>query len=238
MSYGVQCRVRGPWACFTRPEMKAERVSYDVMTPSAARGVLEAVYWKPQMRWVVDRIRVLAPIRWMNVRRNEVGEKIRMGNVHEALRASMRGGRCVGDRLGLVIERERQQRAATILRDVDYIVEAHVEVLSHSGPETKPEAKHLDQFNRRLATGQCFHRPYLGCREFACDVAPVDGAVPPCPEELRGRHDLGYMLLDFDFADRTTPLFFRAVLVDGVLGTERDGAFRPIPSPNDPEVRR
>lgn len=231
MSYGVRCRVWGPWACFTRPEMKAERVSYDVMTPSAARGILEAVYWKPQMRWVVDRIRVLAPIRWMNIRRNEIGEKVRMGNVQDAMRAG-RG------RLGLIVEQERQQRAAAILRDVDYIIEAHVEVLDPSGSESKPEAKHLDQFNRRLAAGKVFHRPYLGTREFAADVAPVEGDPPPCPEELRGRIDLGFMLLDIDFASGMMPLFFRAVMVDGVVGTENNGKFVDIPHPNDAEVRR
>ena len=222
MSYGVRCRVWGPWACFTRPEMKAERVSYDVITPSAARGVLEAVYWKPQMRWVVDRIRVLAPIRWTSVRRNEVGEKIRLGNVEDAMRAG-RG------RLGLVVEHERQQRAATILREVDYVIEAHIEVLDPSGNETKPEAKHLDQFNRRLAAGQVFHRPYLGTREFTADVAPADTNPPACPEELRGQRDLGFMLLDIDFADCMTPLFFRAVMLDGVIN---------VPHPQSPEVRR
>ncbi len=221
MSYGVRCRVWGPMACFTRPEMKAERVSYDVITPSAARGILEATYWKPQMRWVIDRIRVLEPIRWASVRRNEVAEKIPLGSVKTAVRTG-RG------RLGLVIEHERQQRAATILRDVDYIIEAHIEVLDRSGPETKPEAKHLDQFNRRLDAGQVFHRPYLGTREFAADVAPVEGDPPACPDELRGRIDLGFMLLDIDFADRMTPRFFRAVMQDGVIS---------VPDPRSAEVR-
>ncbi|MBX3384950.1 MAG: type I-C CRISPR-associated protein Cas5 [Phycisphaeraceae bacterium] len=222
MPFGIQCRIRGEFACFTRPEMKAERVSYDVLTPSAARGVIEAIYWKPQMRWVIDRVRVLAPIRWLNVRRNEVGQKIRLSSVQ----SSMNSGR---GRLGMIVEEDRQQRAATILRDVDYIVEAHIEVLDASGPESKPEAKHLDQFNRRLASGQCFHRPYLGCREFPADVSPIDGDLPACHPELAGERDLGYMLLDIDFADGMTPLFFRAVMRDGVID---------VPDPRDAEVRR
>lgn len=222
MAYGVRCRVQGEYACFTRPEMKAERVSYDVLTPSAARGVLEAVYWKPQMRWVITRLHVLRPIRWASIRRNEVGKKISLDTVDTAMRA----GRGV---LGLSVESERQQRAATVLRDVEYVIEARIEVVDTYGPESKPEAKHLDTFNRRLASGQVFHRPYLGTREFDAQVAPVDADLPPCPPELRGEVDLGYMLLDIDFSDRMTPLFYRAKMVDGVIA---------VPDPRSPEVRR
>ena len=203
MSHGVKVRVRGSYACFTRPEMKAERVSYDVMTPSAARGILEAIYWKPEIRWVVDRIHVLSPIRFTSVRRNEVSEKVSVDNALTA----MRRGR---GRLELLVEDRRQQRAGLILRDVDYAIEAHFEILSG---ERNP-GKHLDQFNRRVRDGACFHRPYLGCREFPALFEPAD-TIPASP--LRGTRDLGYMLLDIDHAADRTAHFFPAALNDGVL---------------------
>jgi len=223
MGFGVRLRVWGDMACFTRPEMKAERVSYDVMTPSAARGVLEAIYWKPQMRWIIDRIHVMRPIRFTTLRRNEVGSKIPVGTVKSAMKAG-------SGALGIHIEEERQQRAATLLRDVEYIIEAHIEVLESSGPETKPEAKHLDQFNRRAAAGQCFHRPYLGCREFTCDFAVVEGEIPRSSLAVSpdGDRDLGYILHDIDFQDGMTARFFRAMMKNGVID---------VPSPTSLEVR-
>lgn len=226
MSYGVRLRIRSDLACFTRPEMKAERVSYDVITPSAARGVLEAIYWKPQMRWVIDRIHVMRPIRFINLRRNEVGSKVPVKGATGAL-AAMESG---AGNLGVFIETDRQQRAATLLRDVKYIIEAHIQILDGSGPETKPEAKHLDTFNRRVAAGQCFHRPYLGCREFACDFEAVEGAVPisPLAETPEGNRDLGYMLHDIDFANNMTARFFRAEMKEGVI---------VVPPFHSPEVR-
>jgi CRISPR-associated protein Cas5d len=142
--------------------MKVERVSYDVMTPSAARGILEAVHWKPAVRWVVDRIHVLKPIRFQAFRRNEVGAKISSANADRAMRAGSTAG------LGLVIEQQRQQRAATLLIDVGYIIEAHFELTAKAGPDDTA-AKHISMFNRRAANGQCFHRPCLGTREFAAD---------------------------------------------------------------------
>ena len=207
MAYGVRVRVRGDYACFTRPEMKVERVSYDVMTPSAARGILEAIYWKPAIRWAVDRIRVLAPIRFTSVRRNEVSEKVPVGNVKTA----MRDGRTPVE---LFVEEARQQRAALVLRDVDYVIEAHFEPVDEDG---RNEGKHLDQFNRRVAKGQCHHMPYLGCREFPARFEPVEGEPPSCDPTLQGRRDLGWMLHDIDFADGMTPRFFRPVMVDGVI---------------------
>ncbi len=223
MSFGVRLRVWGELACFTRPEMKAERVSYDVMTPSAARGVLEAVYWKPQMRWVIDRLHVMKPIRFTSLRRNEVGSKIPVGTVEQA----MKTGRGL---LGLNVDEDRQQRATTLLRDVEYVIEAHVEVRESNGNETKPEAKHLDQFRRRADSGQCFHRPYLGCREFAADFELIAGEVPrsPLAGTPDGSRDLGYMLHDIDFANGMTATFFRAVLKNGVI---------VVPHPRSPEVR-
>ena len=211
MAYGVTCKVWGDYACFTRPEMKAERVSYDVMTPSAARGILTAIYWKPAIRWVIDRITVLRPIRFENIRRNELaaqgpsGVKVPKNNV---LRAMKDGESPVE----VFIEDKRQQRAGLVLRDVAYRIEAHFEFASG---EDNNEGKHLDIFNRRLAKGQCFHRPYLGCREFAAEFAPDDGEQPH--PELTGERDLGWMLHDIDFDNGMQPHFFRATMRDGVI---------------------
>src|ERR1700694_3146342 len=139
MAYGVRLRVSGKYACFTRPEMKVERVSYDVMPPSAARGIIEAVYWKPAIRWIITAIHVLSPIRYQSFRRNEVGHKIPVANVRRAMNAGTKEG------LWLVIEDDRQQRAATILVDVDYVIEAHFELTEKAGPDDN-EGKHLDSF--------------------------------------------------------------------------------------------
>lgn len=213
MSYGVRLRVWGPRACFTRPEMKVERVSYDVMTPSAARGILEAIHWKPAIRWVVDRIHVLAPIRFQSLRRNEVGAKASASNAASAMRSGDLSG------LGLIVEDQRQQRATTLLIDVHYLIEAHFELTEKAGLEDT-EAKHLSMFNRRAESGQCFHRPCLGTREFAADFAlSQDGAPLPeskLPQEQCNR-DLGYMLYDIDFTNDHISRFFRAQLIDGVL---------------------
>jgi CRISPR-associated protein Cas5d len=202
----ITIRVWGEYACFTRPEMKVERVSYDVITPSAARGVLEAIYWKPQIRWVIDKLHVLKPVRYMNVRRNEVASK-----VSASVGKEMREGK---GNLGLLIEEDRQQRAAIVLRDVEYVIEAHFEILD---PTEHPK-KHWEMFKRRAEKGQHFHQPYLGCREFACDYEWLEAdAVPRCPESLCGTKDLGYMLLDIDFVDMHTPHFFKAEMIDGVI---------------------
>lgn len=209
MEYTTKLRVWGPYACMTRPELKVERVSYDAMTPSAARGILEAIYWKPQIRWVVGRIHVLAPIRFANVRRNEVGGKVPVSGGSGAA-AVMKAGR---GRLGLCIEDDRQQRAATVLRDVDYLIEARFEVLS--GDDGPP--KHFEMFKRRAEKGQCFHRPYFGCREFDCQFAWHDGEPPPGVYADVAEQDLGYMLHDIDFASDMTPRFFRAVMKHGVI---------------------
>ena len=209
MSYGVRLLVWGERACFTRPEMKVERVSYDVMTPSAARGILEAVHWKPAIRWLVDRIRVLKPIRFETIRRNEVADKIPASSAQSA----MNRGRAD---LHAIIEDDRQQRAATVLRNVAYVIEAHFELTSHAGPDDN-EGKHLDSFNRRARKGQCFHRPYLGCREFPADFALLEDAAPAPDPALCGERNLGWMLHDIDFADGMTPRFFRAEMRDGVI---------------------
>ena len=210
MAHGVRLQCWGEWACFTRPEMKAERVSYDVMTPSAARGVLEAIYWKPEIRWVVDRITVLKPIRFTSVRRNEVKDKI---STNTAARV-MKNGLGVLE-IAAADGDMRQQRAALLLRNVGYLIEAHFEIVS--GPENA--AKHLDQFQRRARRGACFTRPYLGCREFAADFALVEHDTPDLSphESLRGERDLGWMLHDIDFSHEMQARFFRAVMRDGVI---------------------
>src|ERR1700730_3020610 len=147
-------RIWGERACFTRPEMKVERVSYDVMTPSAARGVCEAVLWKPQMRWIIERIDVLKSIHKASVRRNEVSQKASVDNVLAAM-----AGRSA--RLGIDIEEARQQRAAVILCNVDYLIHARIALTERAGPDDSV-AKYVEMFRRRAAFGQCFHRPYLG----------------------------------------------------------------------------
>lgn len=211
MSYGIRLHCWGDYALFTRPEMKVERVSYEVITPSAARGVLEAIYWKPQIRWVIDRLHVLNPIRFTSQRRNEVGCKIPTRGPDGAEQAMKRGR----GRLGIYVENERQQRAAMLLRDVAYVIEAHFEILNGE----PNEAKHLDQFNRRARAGQCFTRPYLGTRECAADFALIEHGQPlPAPHpSLAGRRELGWMLHDIDFKNGRQPRFFHAVMVDGVI---------------------
>ena len=211
MPYGLKLHVWGDRACFTRPEMKVERVSYDAMTPSAARGILEAIHWKPAVRWVVDRIHVLKPIRFENLRRNELGHKIPAGNVLRALNRGTTEG------LHTLIEDDRQQRATTLLRDVAYVIEAHF-VLTGAAEADDTAAKHLAMFNRRAAKGQCFHRPYLGTREFAADFALVEDAMPPSTLAADQRDsELGWMLHDIDYGDGMTPRFFRAELRNGVI---------------------
>jgi CRISPR-associated protein Cas5d len=222
LSYGIRLLVSGDHACFTRPEMKVERVSYDVMTPSAACGILEAIHWKPAIHWVIDAIHVLKPIRFQSVRRNEVGHKAPAGRIRSAMhRESLEG-------LSLIVEEDRQQRAATVLVDVAYVIEAHFALTAKAGPDDN-EGKHLDIFNRRSARGQCFHQPCLGTREFAARFAllPPD---TPLPEPIAETRDLGYMLFDIDHAAPDRPsLFFRASLQSGVM---------TVPSPNSPEIRR
>lgn len=220
MSYGIRLHVQGDFALFTRPEMKVERVSYDVITPSAARGVVEAIYWKPEIRWAIDRIHVLRPIRFTSQRRNEVGSKISAGTAAAAMKAG-RGN------LGLYIEQERQQRAALLLRDVAYVIEAHFEI---TGGEPN-EAKHLDTFHRRARAGKCYTRPYLGTRECAADFALIEADAPvpatELPPDQRDR-DLGWMLHDIDFRNGRQPRFFHAMMRDGVIA---------VPPFNSTEVR-
>lgn len=209
MSYGIKLRVWGDYACFTRPEMKVERVSYDVITPSAARGILEAIHWKPAIRWVIDRIHVLRPIKFDNVRRNEVSSKIPKPNPATAMRDQKPLYFLVDD------GSNRQQRASTLLRDVEYILEAHFEMTDKAGVEDNA-GKHLDIFRRRARKGQFFHQPALGCREFPASFELIEGDVPESCYAGQIK-DLGYMLLDINFTNDMTPMFFRAAMEDGII---------------------
>jgi CRISPR-associated protein Cas5d len=210
MTAGVRLRVWGDYALFSRPEFKAERVTYDVITPSAARGILECIHWRPAIRWNIDSIRVLRPIRFDSVRRNEVGKKLPYGTARQAARGSESD-------LVLFADEERQQRASLLLRNVAYIIDAHFELTQEAGPEENA-GKHADMARRRIIRGQCVQQPYFGCREFPAFFEPVapDAQFDP-PMELLGRRDLGWMLHDIDFEKNAAPHFFRAELVDGVL---------------------
>lgn len=199
-------RVRGPLACFTRPEFHVERVSYEVITPSAARGVLEAVHWKPAIRWVVTGLTVLNPVRFTSFKRNEVSKRVST----DSAKTWMRGGPVPA----YFADDDRQQRNTLALRDVDYVIEAHFELTAKAGPADNV-GKHVDIFARRLADGQTFHQPYLGCREFAADVLPPDGTeVCKLTDEWKDR-DLGLMLHDLEFGERIVPRFYRAKLAGG-----------------------
>ena len=217
--------VKGDFACFTRPEMKVERVSYDVITPSAVRAIFSAIFWKPAIKWNVKKIEVLSPIKWISVRRNEVG--------------------AVAVKNPIMIEDSRQQRAGLFLRDVHYRIYAEMEFISinkrpkvlNEIPESlvsdeerqeirKDEnpGKYHAMFERRAKKGQCFNQPYLGCREFSCEFKFVDNPekaaeeFPAIPES----RDLGFMLYDMDFEHPNpdgsiNPAFFRATIENGIV---------------------
>ena len=201
--------VSGQFACFTRPEMKVERVSYDVMTPSAARSIFEAILWKPAIRWRVHRVEVLHPIRWINLRRNEVSAVVSTRNVQQAMTAG-------SGLLALYIEDERQQRAGYFLRDVAYRIHA---TLSLSPGNAEPLMKYTEMFARRARKGQCVNQPYLGCREFAADVRLVETDAPTSKAPIDETRDLGWMLHDLDFTNPSDPQprFFNAKMVAGVV---------------------
>ena len=228
--------VWGDYACFTRPEMKVERVSYDVITPSAARAVFDSILWKPAITWHITRIEVLNPIRWINVRRNEVGKLISIPS-----QAQMEG--LSVEPMGFYVEDHRQQRAGLFLRDVRYRLHAWFEFIplekrkqqNNHGPfwadndeqnqyeqSNETEAKYAAMFERRARKGQCFHRPYLGCREFACNFRLIDKVVP-LPERVNPDEDLGWMLYDlnYDNLEHPVPEFFNAHLENNTINTDR-----------------
>ena len=203
--YGIELRVWGDYACFTRPEMKVERVSYDVMTPSAARGIIESIHYKPAIRWVIDEIRVLKPVRFSTPRRNEVSTIISASNIN----AAMKGTKSIY----LNTNKDRQQRATLMLKEVEYIIKAHFEMTQKAGETDTPE-KHYNIFLRRARAGQCFNQPYLGCREFPANFELVEGHTYQTIKETK---DLGFMLYDIDFKQNMQPVFFRAYMENGVI---------------------
>ena len=213
----IQLEVWGAYALFSRPELKVERVSYNVPTPSAARGIVEAVYYHPGLRWYIDRIHVLNPIRFVSIRRNEVTDKISGRNVRQAAQ----GG---GQPLYLVTSQKIVQRSSLLLQDVHYVIEAHFEMTDKAAPSDNP-GKFQDIVTRRMERGQCFHTPYFGCREFPVSFRRWPGGPIPTIDETR---DLGLMLYDFDYSDPAAiiPTYFRARLEHGVLNTQNCEVFR------------
>lgn len=205
----ISVEVWGDYALFSRPELKVERVSYDVMTPSAARGLLESIFWHPGLRWRIDRIHVCSPIRFTNIRRNEVKDTISARKMQALMEK--------GGELYLATPDSIQQRAAMVLRDVHYVIDAHFDMTMRASPTDNP-GKFQEMMRRRVEKGQFYHEPCFGVREFPANFRPCT-ELPPCPEELKGEKDLGWMLLDMDYSDKEniTPRFFRAVLRDGVL---------------------
>ncbi|PJE79243.1 CRISPR pre-crRNA endoribonuclease Cas5d [invertebrate metagenome] len=206
---GFCIEVSGDFACFTRPEMRAERVSYDVITPSAARNIYQSIFWKPQIIWHIDRIEVMNPIRWMTISRNEVGAMVSQTKA----RQTMRRGR---GRLQMFVEDERVQRSALILRDVSYRIYAHFSFTDKASRNDSVE-KFLGMFLRRARKGQCFRQPYLGCKEFAADVQLVESGhevIPPLNES----RDFGWMLYDFNYTvNPPSPRLFNACMKSGVV---------------------
>jgi CRISPR-associated protein Cas5d len=211
MGYGIKIRISGDYALFTRPEMKVERVSYDVITPSAARGVIESVYWKPAIRWVIDKIHVLNEIEFTNIRRNEVSEKASESEARRRMNGTTH------EPMFLAATENRQQRAALVLKNVDYIIEAHFEITEKAGAEDTVE-KHYNIALRRLRKGQHFSAPCLGTREFGAKVVLIEDG-DAMPASRLGNMELGWMLYDLDFSDPKDikPNFFKAKLNDGVL---------------------
>ena len=203
----VLMEVWGPTACFTRPEMKTERVSYDVPTPSAARGMIESIYYHPGLKWTIDRIWVLNPIQFMNLRRNEVSSKISASNVMQEANG--------GKQSCIVTTQDIQQRAAMMLKDVRYVIEAHFDMTDKANASDNP-GKFQDIVKRRLRRGACYSTPYLGCREYTAHFRLWEGEEINAIDETR---DLGYMLYDMDYSDpdNIQPLFFRAKMEHGCI---------------------
>ena len=219
MGYGIRVEVWGDYALFSRPEMKVERVSYDMITPSAARGLIEAIYWHPGLKWHIDRIHVLSPIRFTNVRRNEVKSKLQAS----AARSAMNGA---DEPIFINTSEDIQQRASLLLKDVRYVIEAHFTLTDKAKPEDNI-GKFTDIIRRRLEKGQFFHQPCFGCREFPAHFRLFADEKVTVPQEFMEppEKDLGYMLFDMDYSDQEDirPMFFRAVLINGVLNVSDCG---------------
>lgn len=221
MAFGVKVEVWGSNALIARPELSVERMTYDVLTPSAARGILESVYWHPGMRYIIDRIHVLNEIKRTSVRRNEVSSK--------AQASAMRSALINGDAAPYVnAKSDIVQRASVVLVDVRYIIEAHFEMTDAAGSCDNP-GKFCDILRRRLRKGQCYSQPYLGTREFACHCRLLEGEDIPTGFYARdGERDLGLMLFDMDYSDPSdiVPMFFRAVMKNGVIDVAGSEVYR------------
>ncbi|WP_263322228.1 type I-C CRISPR-associated protein Cas5c [Endozoicomonas sp. Mp262] len=219
---GFCLEVRGDFACFTRPEMKVERVSYDVITPSAARNIYQAILWKPAIEWRIQRIEILKPIRWLNLRRNELKSVVPSGSVKTAMKKGI-------GLLGSYIEPDRQQRASLLLRDVAYRLHADFTMTDKAGAADNP-GKFAEMFRRRAKKGQCFTQPYLGTREFSCDFRLIEDSDIESAALAEDR-DLGWMLYDLDFTDPASPqpMFFHAQMQQGVVH---------VPAADSDEVRK
>lgn len=213
----IQLEVWGPYALFSRPEMHVERVSYEVPTPSAARGLVEAVYYHPGLQWHIRRIYVLNPIRFTNIRRNEVKSKVLASDVYSAMQGSRRP-------LSIVTSQQIAQRASMLLQDVHYVIEAEFTMTDRAAPSDNP-GKFQDIVTRRMAKGQCYHAPYFGCREFPAHFRAWPGGPISTIQESR---DLGFMLYDFDYSDpkNITPLYFHAKMENGVINVADCEVFR------------
>ncbi len=213
----IQLEVWGPYALFSRPEMHVERVSYEVPTPSAARGLVEAVYYHPGLQWHIRRIYVLNPIRFTNIRRNEVKSKVLASDVYSAMQGS-------GRPLSIVTSQQIAQRASMLLQDVHYVIEAEFTMTDRAAPSDNP-GKFQDIVTRRMAKGQCYHAPYFGCREFPAHFRAWPGGPISTIQESR---DLGFMLYDFDYSDpkNITPLYFHAKMENGVINVADCEVFR------------
>lgn len=211
MSYGIKVRLWGDYALFSRPELKVERCSYDVITPSAARGILEAIYWHPGLRWKIDQIYVCQPIQFTNFKRNEMKSKILSSNVLSVMRGS-------GKELFLCPKTDIVQRSSVVLCNVEYVVAAHFEMTSQANASDNP-GKFKDIVLRRLRKGECFHNPYFGTREFPVRFTVEEAKNVKTAYDDVAEKDLGYMLYDMDYSDpeQIQPMFFRAVMRYGVL---------------------
>lgn len=211
MGVGVKVKVWGDYALFSRPELKVERYSYDVMTPSAARGILEAIYWHPGLRWVIDKIYVKNPIAFTSVRRNEVKSKVLASNVLSAYNGAEKP-------LYISTKEEIVQRASVILTNVAYVIEAHFEMTDKANATDNP-GKFKDIMMRRLRRGECYHMPYFGCREFPANFASCEDEEIKTAYDDVAEKDLGLMLYDMDYTDKEniSPMFFRAVMKQGIL---------------------
>ncbi len=216
MSYGIQVETWGRYALFSRPELKTERMSYEVITPSAARGLIESIFWHPGLRIVIDRIHVLNEIRFTNIRRNEVKSKVLASSVKKMMEG--------GEIPYINASDEIVQRASLILRDVHYVIDAHFDMTANAAPSDN-EGKFKDIFQRRLDKGQCYSQPYFGTREFPAEFRAWKGGPVPTPDINK---DLGIMLYDMDYSDpeNIVPCFFHARIEHGVVQVAGEKVYR------------